>query len=73
MKAVIYLEEEIRSGGAGMLLSDRLADFDKVRNVPYAVMATDNDFVYQKKGKTMYESAGVSKSDIVAKIKDLIK
>lgn len=67
VKAIVYLEEEIRNGGAGMLLSEKIS-----RNIPFAIMGTDNDFVYQKKDCTMYESAGVSKSDVVETITHLL-
>ena len=71
-KAIVYLEEEIRNGGAGMLLSDKMSQCDRIRNIPHAVMATDDDFVYQKAGQTVYESAGVSANDVAAKIKELL-
>ena len=67
VKAIVYLEEEVRSGGAGMLLSEKITN-----NIPFAVMGTDNDFVYQKKDRTMYQSAGVSKSDIVETLMRLL-
>ena len=71
-KAIVYLEEEIRNGGAGMLLSDKMSLCGRIKNIPHAVMATDDDFVYQKAGQTIYESAGVSANDVVAKIKELL-
>lgn len=71
-KAIVYLEEEIRNGGAGMLLSDKMSKYDTMKNIPYAVMATDDDFAYQKAGMTMYESAGVSAKDVADRIKELL-
>ena len=71
-KAIVYLEEEIRNGGAGMLLSDKMSEFDRIRNIPHAVMATDDDFAYQKSGKTMYESAGISAHHVADRIKELL-
>ena len=71
-KAIVYLEEEIRNGGAGMLLSDKMSLCGRIKNIPHAVMATDDDFVYQKAGQTIYESAGVSANDVAAKIKELL-
>lgn len=71
-KAIVYLEEEIRNGGAGMLLSDKMSKYDTMKNIPYAVMATDDDFAYQKSGKTMYESAGVSAHHVADRIKELL-
>lgn len=71
-KAIVYLEEEIRNGGAGMLLSDKMSKYDTVKNIPYAVMATDDDFAYQKAGQTIYESAGISAHHVADKIKELL-
>jgi 1-deoxy-D-xylulose-5-phosphate synthase len=72
IKAIVYLEEEIRSGGAGMLLSDKLSRLGSVNGIPYSVMATDDDFAYQKVGKTIYGSVGLSASDVASKVKELI-
>jgi 1-deoxy-D-xylulose-5-phosphate synthase len=71
IKAAVFLEEEIRNGGAGMLLSDKMLANGALDGVEYAVMATDDDFVWQKSGKSIYESAGVSASDIVDNIRSL--
>lgn len=71
-KAIVYLEEEIRNGGAGMLLSDKMSKYDTVKNIPYEVMATDDDFAYQKAGQTIYESAGISAKDVADRIKELL-
>jgi deoxyxylulose-5-phosphate synthase len=71
IKAAVFLEEEIRKGGAGMLLSDKMLANGALDGVEYAVMATDDDFVWQKSGKSIYESAGVSASDIVDNIRSL--
>ena len=68
VKAIVYLEEEIKNGGAGMLLSSYMS----INDVPYSIMATDDDFVYHKADKTIYESAGVSANDVVREIKHLL-
>ncbi len=72
VKAIVYLEEEIRNGGAGMLLSEKLSKYERIKDIPYSVMATDDDFAYQKSGKTMYESVGLSRGDISARIRNLL-
>ena len=71
-QAIVYLEEEIRNGGAGMLLSDKMSKLDSIKNIPCAVMATDDDFAYQKAGETVYESAGVSAHHVADRIKELL-
>ncbi len=72
LKAVVYLEEEMRNGGAGMLLSEKLSKYERIKDIPYSVMATDDDFAYQKAGKSMYESVGLSCGDISAQIRNLL-
>ena len=73
IKAVVFLEEEIRNGGAGMLLSDKMLANGSLRGIEYAIMATDDDFVWQKARKTIYESAGISSTDVANTIRALIK
>lgn len=73
VKAVLFLEEEIRSGGMGMNLSDRLCGYFEEREIQYAVIATDDDFVSQtSRDKTIYESAGVDAESVCRKIKEII-
>ena len=72
VKAIVYLEEEIRNGGAGMLLSEKLSKYERIKDIPYSVMATDDDFAYQKAGMTVYESVGLSQGDISARISNLL-
>lgn len=72
IKAIAYLEEEIRNGGMGMILSDELTKYDRIQKIPYTIVATDDDFAVQKEGKTMYESAGVSYMDLIKALEPLL-
>ncbi len=60
--AVLFLEEEIFSGGFGMHLSDemRRAGVEK----QYEILATKNAFVAPTLGETLFEAAGISAKDI---------
>jgi len=62
---VITLEEEIRAGGFGMLLLDRLSAYDVMANKEKIILATDDHFCIPKKGETCFEASGVSAKDIV--------
>ena len=72
---VLFLEEEIRSGGAGMNLLDKTAEFFKERDIRTAILATDDDFVESvQKGSSIFEAAGIDAASIVKVIrKALIK
>ena len=57
---IITLEEEIRNGGAGMLICDELC-----RNFGYSlsrfgIMAIDDNFAFGKKDEGIYDTLGIS-------------
>lgn len=69
---VITLEEEIKNGGAGMIIADELCrchGFDRLR---MTVMAIDDNFGFGRKGETIYETLGLSDKDIEKEILRLI-
>lgn len=70
---VLFLEEEIRAGGFGMLLSDRLGAYPVMKNKSVLIAATDDQFVIPEKGETVYEAAGISATQIAAKIRKNIR
>lgn len=60
IKAVLFYEEEIKSGGMGMNLAELLKDDLKSRNIEYSILATDDDFVAtSSEGQNAYQMAGV--------------
>ena len=72
-KALLFLEEEIRSGGAGMNLCDKLADFLDARKISHAILAIDDSFVAStEKGRSIYESAGIDAESIFKRIKSIL-
>jgi transketolase C-terminal domain/subunit len=74
VKSVLFLEEEIRSGGMGMNLSDKLRGILAQRGIAYDILATDDDFVaVVEKGQSIYAAAGVDTEHICQKIKDITK
>ena len=67
---IVFLEEEIRAGGFGMMLSDAMA---KQGNLPrHAIMAIDDHFVVQTKNESVYTTAGIDADCIEKTVKSLI-
>jgi 1-deoxy-D-xylulose-5-phosphate synthase len=72
-RAVLFLEEEIRSGGAGMNLSDKLKAFLDAKRISHAILAIDDSFVANtEKGRSIYESAGIDAKSIKKQIKGIL-
>lgn len=72
-RALLYLEEEIRSGGAGMNLVDKTADGLDRRGVTYSVLATDDSFVETvEKGSNIFAAAGVDRDSVEKEILRLL-
>ncbi len=65
---VVFLEEEIRTGGMGMLLSDALRRHEIMSNKEVIIMATDESFAVQDKNEPIYKSVGVDWESIVKKL-----
>lgn len=54
---IVFLEEEIRAGGFGMMLSDAMA---RQGTLPkHTIMAIDDNFVVQTKNESVYTTAGL--------------
>ena len=64
VEKIIFLEEEIRAGGMGMLLCDEMSRRGMLCGVQTEIMAVDDTFVKRNAGKTMYEDAGICAEDI---------
>ncbi|MBQ5793424.1 MAG: 1-deoxy-D-xylulose-5-phosphate synthase [Clostridia bacterium] len=54
---IVFLEEEIRAGGFGMMLSDAM---QRQGTLPrHTIMAVDDNFVVQTKNESVYTTAGI--------------
>ncbi len=62
---VLFLEEEIRAGGMGMLLSDALSRYEVMQNKTVHILATDDSFVHQTQNEPIRRTAGVDADRIV--------
>lgn len=68
---IVFLEEEIRAGGFGMMLSDAMQRQGTLSR--HAIMATDDNFVVQTKNESVYTTAGIDTKCIETTVKSLIK
>ncbi len=65
VRHIIFLEEEVRTGGFGMILSEQLRRMSRYNNTVFTLLSPENDFVVPKKGETIYDAAGVSSNHII--------
>lgn len=70
---VVTYEEEIKNGGAGMLLSDKLCEDHGFDRAKISVMAVDDCFGFGKKGESIYETLGISSADLKKEIIRIVK
>ena len=68
---IVFLEEEIRAGGFGMMLSDAMRRQGTLG--AHAIMAIDDHFVVQTKDESVYTTAGLDAGCIANTVKELIK
>lgn len=61
---LVFLEEGIRAGGMGMLLSDELRGLGIADEYDIELVAVDDDFVITDRAMPIYELAGISAKDI---------
>ena len=69
---VLFLEEEMRAGGFGMMLSDALNRCGGLNGRSSVILATDDSFVSQGCAEPIYRTAGVDAEAIAAGIRRLL-
>ena len=62
---VVFLEEEIKAGGMGMMLSEALSRYERMQNKTVCILALDDDFCVQEANEPIYKSAGVDRESII--------
>lgn len=67
---VVFLEEEIRAGGMGMLLSQALSVYPKMKNKSVQFIALDDQFGIQTESEPIWKSFGMDCDGIVKVILD---
>ena len=65
---LLFLEEEIKVGGMGMLLSDALSKYEIMQNKQIDVIALDNSFGVQNQNEPIHTSFGMDAESIVKRI-----
>ena len=70
-EAVIFVEEEIKAGGFGMLLSERLRERGVLEGKRYAVMGCDDPFVVRCEGESYLKASGLDADSIAKRIKEI--
>ena len=68
---IVTLEEEIRSGGFGISLVDKLTARESFTHRKFAVMALDDTFAEQTVCEGIYKTAGISADDIAKTIETI--
>ncbi|MBQ8432341.1 MAG: 1-deoxy-D-xylulose-5-phosphate synthase [Clostridia bacterium] len=63
---VIFLEEEIRAGGMGMLLSEELSHHAQMQNKRVRILAVEESFAVQEKDEPILKTVGLDCDSIVA-------
>ncbi len=71
---LIFLEEEIRSGGMGMHLADQMIRRYGLRSDQYCILAVEDSFVEKREvGQSIYDAAGIGCEHILQAGRSLIK
>jgi 1-deoxy-D-xylulose-5-phosphate synthase len=65
---LVFLEEEIRAGGMGMMLSNALSGYEVMKNKTVSIMAVDDEFAVQEKNEPIWKSVGIDRDSIVKMI-----
>lgn len=69
---ILFLEEEIRSGGMGMHLADELCRVHGFSSYSMKILAVDDSFVEKRAvGQSVYDAAGLSAPHICRAIKEI--
>ena len=71
--SVIFLEEEIRTGGMGMLLSEKLAAYDVMKNKRTQIIALDESFGIQDKHEPIWKSFGMDAESVAEAFVAMLK
>lgn len=69
---VLFVEEEIRAGGFGMMLSDALSVYPDFTARRHAILAVEDNFVIQDKPEPIRHTAGVDAEAIAARVRQLV-
>ena len=66
---ILFVEEEIKNGGFGMLLSEKMKEKGLLDSIKYDILATEDAFVKRAEGESFISAAGVDHKGIIKRIK----
>lgn len=70
---IVFLEEELRAGGMGMLLSDAMRGAPEMEGRAFCIMATDDPFLHPtREGETCLAVAGLDAEHITQTVRKLL-
>ena len=73
VKNIIFLEEEIRSGGMGMNLFDTMDRRGMLDNISCEIIAVDDSFVEKRSvGQSIYNAAHIDSTEIIETAKKML-
>ena len=67
-RLIVYLEEGIYNGGAGMILCDEMRDVCCERGIRQKILAIRDPFAKSEVGRRMIETAGIDAGSIVSAV-----
>jgi 1-deoxy-D-xylulose-5-phosphate synthase len=73
VKNIIFLEEEILSGGFGMNLSFEMRRRGILSRARHKIIAVDDNFAIPEKGENVWEAAGVDSATVTETIIEMIE
>ena len=71
-RAVLFAEECVRCGGAGMMIFDKLSRAGALDGKATSILAIEDAFVRGKKGESIKKTAGICADDIISEVKSLL-
>ena len=72
-RLIVYLEEGIYNGGAGMILCDGMRDACMQRGIRQKVLAIRDPFAKSEAGRRMIEVAGIDAGSIVSAVLEILQ
>lgn len=70
---VLFVEEEIRAGGFGMMLSSELQKREGFKSLRFDILAPEESFVIRKSDEHIWKTAGVDAESIANKIRRAVR
>ena len=70
-KGILYLEEEVRTGGFGVSLSDHLRRDPRGAVLLERILAPEDNFIIPKQPEHVYHTAGVDDAAICSAVKEM--